>query len=284
MPVARPCLLEIHDRATDTRKELSRPISLFEALPGEVRNQIFMCYIHDALRSTEISWSTTKSAKEIELSVVPQWYGPPRMRMSGIGTLPLLFVSKGINTELASLVYSQVDKLRIGGYILERPNENPASPRSSWNQIYPLLLNQHIRQFTKSIKLKLPSTRDDLHRRYDILRGFSFTGFPAQHWQRRSANLGSIMSVIPRLIECLKTFGHLEELEITVTVEMTSPPDFKPLLPLYDLCGDRTVVLFVGSTREVTGYGFSISWWQWAERWDRSWKHCLAQHQRAKLE
>ena len=273
-------VLEVQNNTAEPRKELDSNISLFEALPGEIRNQIFEYYIKNALKPTKIaSWSTARAAKCLELSILPQWHGPARMRISGIGPLGLLFVNKHVLAELGSLIYSKIDDVRIGGYILQYRDDDPRIP---FGRLYPLLLNRQICQFTRCVSLKLPSTREDLHRRNDSLRGFSVTGFQSRLRLQDSPNLGSIMAVIPGLVECLKTFELLESLEITITVEMTSPPDFEPLFPLYDLCGNRTTVVFIDPT-QCFGIDFRTTWWQWTERWDKSWRDCLVRHRGVKL-
>jgi hypothetical protein len=256
------------------KRSKSQPSSL-EALPGEIRNDIFELYIQGALKPTRgASWSTTRPAKGILLSILPQWHGPARMRIDGIGPLALLFVNKQIYNELASLVYCRVENLRIGGYIMQHPNDDPTL---RFQPLYPLLLNPYICRFTRSIKLKLPSTRDDLHRRHCSLRGFSITGFKGQ---TNPPKLEAILSVVPGLVECLKSFDSLSNLEIVITTELTNPPDFEPLLPLYDLCGNRTNVVF-DAPIEYFGINVYSTWLQWTERWDNAWKNCLARHRGA---
>lgn len=274
LPVNMPKALN----GTEPRSDLKVKPSLFEALPGEIRNQIFELCIHNALKPIKVArWSTTQPpAKGMEISILPQWHGPVRMRMSGIGPLSLLFVNKRINHDIGSLIYSKVDNLRLGGYILQHPNEDP---NLKWQLLHPLLMNPHISRFTKNIKLKLPSTRDDLHRRNCSLRGFSITGFKNQI-PERTLKPAAIMSVIPGLVECLGKFESLATLEITITAEMTSPPDFEPLLPLYDICGKCTNVVFIDPI-EYFGINFYSTWWQWTERWDLAWKDCLIRNGRA---
>lgn len=208
----------------------------------------------------------------MELSILPRWHGSVRIRMAGIGPVGLLFVNKRIHDELLSIIYSQVGTLRIGGYILQHPDD----PLLRWELIHPFLTNPYMLQYMTNIKLKLPSTRDDVQRRNCSLRGFSVTGFKEN---KRAPRCAAILSVVPSLIRSLRRFEALVDLEITVTAEMTSPPDFEPLLPLYDLCGKRTTVVFVDPT-EHFGVNFLSSWWQWTERWDVAWKDCLIRNGR----
>lgn len=269
-----------YDRKDRKASNTDSHISRLECLPGEIRNQIFELCIQDTLKPPKASWSTMQpllpSSNASELSILPQWHGPVRVRMGGIGPIPLLFVSKRLSAEVASLVYSRVGSVSVGGYILQYPDGNYDLRR--WNLIYPQLLNCHLRQFARSIKLKLPSTRQDLHRRNDSLRGFSITGFQTQ---QRPPNFESVMSVIPSLVNSLKAFERLESLEVTVTVEMTSPPDFTPLLSLYNLCDYRTIVAFVDPTsffeRRPT------TWHLFVASWRKSWEDCLSLHRETKL-
>lgn len=106
------------------------------------------------------------------------------------------------------------------------------------------------------------------------MRGFNVTGFKENKTPPRCE---AIMSVVPGLVRSFQKFEALVDLEITITVEMTSPPNFDPLLPLYDLCGKRTTVVFVDPT---IGINFQHSWRQWTERWDIAWKDCLIQNGR----
>jgi hypothetical protein len=260
----------------EPQKDQKSQFSLFDQLPGEIRNQIFEYCVQNASKPIKgARWLTNQTqTKDRELSIQPRWNGPVRIRMSGIGSLPLIWVNKRTNYELASLVYSKVESVRIGGYILRHPNENPTL---IFNQINATLMNPHIRQFAQNIKLKLPSTREDLHRMSDSLRGFSITGFLDRD---RLPNFEAVFSVIPTLVETLKLFESLETLEIVITVEMTSPPDFEPLLPLYDLCGNRSGTVFVSPYDGNARY-FRTPWWQWTERWDMAWKDCLVRNRRA---
>ncbi|KAG0652517.1 hypothetical protein D0Z07_0633 [Hyphodiscus hymeniophilus] len=147
---------------------------------------------------------------------------------------------------------------------------------SRWELLYPLLMDPYLFRYIKNIKLKLPSSRDDIQRRYDSMRGFSMTGFIGN---RKPPRCDVIMSVVPGLVHCLQKFGSLVEHEVTITVEVTKPPDFEPLLPLYDICGKRTTVLFVDPTGHF-GLNFRNSWWQWVESWDIAWKDGLIRNER----
>ena len=246
----------------------------FETLPGEIRNQIFEYYIQTALRPTKPASRSTKSPSRcLELSILPRWHGPVRVCMHGIDPLPLMFVNKRTLHELASVVYSRVEVLRIGGYILQSPKDDPTL---RWNLIHPLLRNPYISRLMRSVKITLPTIRDDIHRKYCDIRGFHNTGFRDENM---SSDFQPVLSVIPGLVECLENFLVLSSLEISITAESVRPPDFDPILPLYDLCGPRTTVVFVDHLKPL-GWLYRNVRSPWSERWDIAWQSCLIRNGR----
>ena len=250
-------------------RRVSHKPSSFERLPGEIRNHIFELCIQSALRPSSKLCAT-------ELSILPRWHGTVRARMTGIGPMGFLFVKKCIYEELLSMIYSQIGTLRIGGYILQHPGDQLLR----WELLYSVLMNPYTVRYLKSVKVKLPSIRDDIQRRNDSLRGFSITGFIGA---RSPPRCEAILAVVPGLVKCLEKFESLVDLEITVTVEMASPPDFDPLLPLYDLCGKHTTVVFIDYSENIRN-NFISDRSYWAESWDIAWKDCLIRNGRRRTE
>jgi hypothetical protein len=77
------------------------------------------------------------------------------MRTDGIGPLPLLFVNKQIYKEVSSLVYSMLESVSIGGYLIQRPDEDP---NVRWSVAYTLLRNQpSLLKYTKKVNIFMPT-------------------------------------------------------------------------------------------------------------------------------
>jgi hypothetical protein len=113
----------------------------FEQLPGELRNYIFKFCIHDAFTSASSKKVITKSQQKVEtlplnITVLPRWTGPGQLRITGAGPLPILFLNKKLHDEVSSLVYSRVNEVSIGGYVLQYPQEDPTG---RWKIAYDLL-------------------------------------------------------------------------------------------------------------------------------------------------
>ena len=222
----------------------------------------------------QVTRAVTEKEKKMDLSILPRWQGPVRVRVNGIGPLGLLFVNKRIHGELLSTIYSQSGTIQLGGYILQHPDDS----LSRWKLIYPLLTHPYMLRYMTTVKIKLPTIRADLQRLHDSMRGFSVSGF-------RSAKISpqpkfeTIMSVVPELIGCLEKFERLVNLQITIVAEKGDPPNFEPLLPLYDICGTKTTVVFVDITGS-SGGNLSIFLPRPTDNWDIAWKDCLIQNGR----
>lgn len=77
------------------------------------------------------------------------------MRTEGIGPLPLLFANKKICKEVTSLVYSKLDNVSIGGYLVRHPDED-ANVR--WSVAYSLLSRQpSLLKYTRKVKIFMPT-------------------------------------------------------------------------------------------------------------------------------
>lgn len=114
---------------------------LLEKLPGELRNYIFEFCIRDAFTSAQSKKGITQSQPSLErsplsISVLPRWSGSGQLRVTGVGPLPILFLNKKLHGEVSSLVYSTVNEVSIGGYILQYPQEDPTT---RWRIAYDLL-------------------------------------------------------------------------------------------------------------------------------------------------
>jgi hypothetical protein len=129
-----------------------------ETLPAEIRNQIFKICIYNAMNTRkQIPGLPPRPSKpsSFGVSVFPRWSGPGLMRTDGIGPLPLLFVNKQIYTEVSSLVYSMLDSVSIGGYLIQRPDEDP---NIRWEVAYSLLRKQpSLLKYTKKVKIFMPT-------------------------------------------------------------------------------------------------------------------------------
>jgi len=66
--------------------------------------------------------------------------------MTGVAPLSLLFLNKKFYNEVSSLVYSRIDEVSIGGYLLQYQQEDPSV---RWSKAYdllekvPLLFSKH---------------------------------------------------------------------------------------------------------------------------------------------
>lgn len=139
--------------------------NLLQSFPGEIRNQIFQYCIQDAIESAKTRrtdhlrlqamtyQSSTSKVPSFNVSVFPRWHGPGVMCTNGIGPLPLLFANKQIYGEVSSLVFSQVDSVSIGGYMVQRQDEDP---NIRWAVGYSLLNRRPSLLFSKKFKIRLP--------------------------------------------------------------------------------------------------------------------------------
>jgi len=137
----------------------NRPILVrLETLPGEIRNHIFEICIYNAIKTPkEVRGWPHRSPKpsSFTLSVFPRWSGPGVMHTNGIGPLPLLFVNKQIYKEVSSLVYSMLDSVSIGGYLIQRPDEDP---NIRWSVAYSILKKQpSLLKYTKKVTIHMPT-------------------------------------------------------------------------------------------------------------------------------
>jgi hypothetical protein len=138
------------------------PFELLKRLPGEIRNQIFEICIQEAMRSRKARISqrlqqilSPSKTTYLNVAVSPRWHGPGVMRVNGIGPLPLLFVNKQIYQEISSLVFSKLETVSIGGYLIQRPHEDP---NIRWAVAYSLLNRQpSLLKFTRKIEIHLPT-------------------------------------------------------------------------------------------------------------------------------
>jgi hypothetical protein len=74
-------------------------------------------------------------------------------------------------------------------------------------------------------------------------------------------------AIVPGLESFLRNFENLSTLEITVTTENSTAPEFEGLLPLYDLCGKQTDVNFC-ELRDQRA-------WTSVSAWSYGWEQCL---------
>jgi hypothetical protein len=239
--------------------------TFLERLPGEIRNLIFELCILRALVSPKTPASQPKPGENgFSMTVCPRWHGPVSIRMKGIGSIPLLFVCKQIYEELSGLIYSAVDKICIGGYILQHRAEDPSL---RWKYAYSLLKKlPNLQNFTRDVKVRLPCMRDDL------LRGhWTALGLKYPETSRIHSGKYDPWVVLPDLEAFLSTFTSLSILEIVVTVDKGEPPDFQRLLPLYDLCGKGTSIEF--SEPQMPSRFVDRS--TWTSCWTIAWNECL---------
>ncbi|KAG9238492.1 hypothetical protein BJ875DRAFT_40312 [Amylocarpus encephaloides] len=224
-----------------------RCCALTERLPGEIRNHIFgICLQHTFINGVS----------NVTISAFPRWSGPGVMRLAGLGPLSLLFTNKQIHSELLSLVYSQVDQVVIGGYIIQHPDEDP---NARWQIAYSMLDKQPlIMKLAESVKIHMPCLRLDLHRGF--CQSLSFQA------PKQSAKTYNMWAVVPGLERYLRKLPKLSAIVIVITVEEGPAPDFGGLLPLYDICGRRTAVNF------IMHQGL---WAASKSVWSSAWDNCL---------
>ncbi|KAF4629949.1 hypothetical protein G7Y89_g8192 [Cudoniella acicularis] len=255
--------MELDRRQPSHQDTPKKPMSiLLETLPGEIRNAIFEMCIVAALKQPNTSKTSSLVSTEIPktrnvtVSIFPRWHDPIFMRTEGLGPLPLLFVNKQIYKELSYLIYSNLDQVSIGGYPLNFPNENP---NHRWALVYSRLEKlPGVLKRTRKVKVSMPYFHVNLHRGYWIsLR------LPPPKISTKNINP---WKVVPGLQAFLSTFEALTDLEIRVTVEDRPPPDFEGLLPIYDMCGQRTAVVL----------GDPLGRWNPSVgTWNVAWENCL---------
>lgn len=268
---------------------LTRKPRFLELLPGEIRNQIYDFYIQDALNSAKAKARRKREAqsrgiwrsgyydppppkpREFEVSVLPRWHGPSVLRLEGFPPLPLLFVNKLIYNELSGLIYSRVDKVTIGGLILQYRSEDP---NVRWRSAYALLKKKpDVLKFAKNITIKLPSTHDDILNPPWIPIG----GASQRRPSRPAQDDGTCFKVIPGLEEFLHNFESLTKLEIIIQVHPREPPDFTPLFRLFNIT-HRMKVRFSGSSRELNSFP------HWPTQWNQAWTASLKKKETSDLE
>lgn len=232
----------------------------FMALPGEIRNKIFDYYIMGALKSSKSqprsSSAISPKSRHVAAAIFPRWNGPVLMRVEGLAALPLLFANKQVYSELSFLVFSKLDRVSIGGYPLQYPDENPDI---RWKLAYSHLEKQPgLLKFTRNVTVSMPCMREDLHRIYWASLKLKAPKISIQQH--------NTWAVVPGLRAFLSTFENLSELKIVVTTEDRPAPDFEGLLPMYDICGKNTTIDFVAPLG---------IWTSWVSVWSFAWEECL---------
>jgi hypothetical protein len=247
-----------------TRSPKASSYSL-DYLPGEIRNQIFDLCIIDAVKVSKVN-EIVREEEALTISVLPRWQGPGRFRMNGIGPLPLLFVNKKTHSELSSLVYSMISQVSIGGYIMQYRDEDP---NIRWNVAHSLIQQRpNIPAYVKRVKVSLPYVRNDL---FDGYWGSLGVTSP-----REVPTKYDPWAIVPGLEQFLRTFRVLETLTIVITADKRTAPDFEKLLPLYDLCGGKTVVEMVMMSPHNSAPRIST----WLPLWENAWIECLIKNGR----
>ena len=235
-------------------------------LPGEIRNQIFDLCIIDAVKASKVNEIVQGGEETLTISVLPRWQGPGRLRMNGIGPLPLLFVNKRTHNELSSLVYAMVSQVSIGGYIIQYRDEDP---NVRWNVAHSLIQQRpNILAYVKNVKVSLPYVRNDL---FDGYWGSLGVTSP-----RDVPTKCDPWSIVPGLEQFLRKFRTLETLTIVITADRSATPDFEKLLLLYDLCGGKTVVEMVMMYPHNSAPRVST----WLSSWENAWIECLIRNGR----
>ena len=235
-------------------------------LPGEIRNQIFDLCIVDAVKASKVNETLQGGEETLTISVLPRWQGPGRLRMNGIGPLPLLFVNKRTHNELSSLVYAMVSQVSIGGYIIQYRDEDP---NVRWNVAHSLIQQRpNILAYVKNVKVSLPYVRNDL---FDGYWGSLGVTSP-----RDVPTKCDPWSIVPGLEQFLRKFRTLETLTIVITADRSATPDFEKLLLLYDLCGGKTVVEMVMMYPHNSAPRVST----WLSSWENAWIECLIRNGR----
>ncbi|KAL5315361.1 hypothetical protein ACEPPN_016228 [Leptodophora sp. 'Broadleaf-Isolate-01'] len=250
----------------------------FDTLPGEIRNQIFALCIWHALshpNADKSNWPDTRPP-------FSQWHPPPRkwltaavyspssdtgyLKLSGIGSLPVLLVNKQTYAEVSSLVFALVDSVSIGASMPQYLDENPIQ---SWISAYSLVEERpDLQKLVKHAKIILPRTRGELLiRAYESCRGIHRPQTPRKNnaWPN-----------IPSLHKFLGKFESLESLTIVLIADTQEAPDFKTLLPLWRKFGDRLTMKFKERAIETHIHSFH-TYDQFSSSWNDAWERCLAE-------
>jgi hypothetical protein len=186
--------------------------------------------------------------------------------MNGIGLLPLLFVNKKTYYELSSLVYARISQASIGGYIIQYRDEDP---NVRWKVAYSLIQQRpNILAYVKNVKVSLPYVRNDLFDGYWRSLGLQNP--------REVSTKCDPWAIVCGLEQFLRTFRALETLTIVITADRRTTPDFEKLLPLYDLCGGKTVVEMV----MLSPQNGVPRIWTWLPVWENAWIDCLIKNGR----
>jgi len=177
--------------------------------------------------------------------------------------LPLLFTNKQIYNEISTLIYSRIDNITIGGYIMQYPAEDLTS---LWDNLYTALeILPGLLKYTKTVTVKLPSVREDLFSGH-----FMSLGLIRLQPRALASSQSRVWGVIPSLLSFLRKFERLETLKILMTVEGRLPPDLELLLGFYDVgSGKVPEIYFEGEGRQ---------------KWVDKWNECITRKENEDLE
>jgi hypothetical protein len=232
--------------------------SQFLILPGEIRNQIYDILVVSSLdrKSGPNSFRRQRNERvKFSITALPRWTGSPLVRFADIDPLPILFTSRQVYHEVSTLLYSRVDTLTLGGYVLQNRDENPTV---RWQSMFEALERRPgLVNAVRGVTVRLPSAREDLLKGYWLSLGLLTP--------RDKVEPVHLMSGIPSLVAFLQKFQALEKMKIVVTVEERDPPIFEQLLALWDICGSNTEMDFVVS---IWDRSTSTAWMQkWTDTW-----------------
>jgi hypothetical protein len=253
----------------------SRSPEFLVTLPGELRNHIYTHCILSSLKTpktyslqfTSIPDNVPADPRSaLKITAFPRWSGPGRLRLEGIGALPILFVNKQVHKEVLSLLYSMIQNVSIGGYVLQYPGEDPG-PR--WECAYTLLKGRpDLLQFVPQVTVMLPYVREGVFRGQwsDLYMKDPGIRVQSRPWQ-----------MVPGLVTFLQTFKSLTTLKVIITADGNEPPDFEELLGLYDICGHGTAIEVVAQ-HSVASWAARAS--PWASTWTNAWAEVLIKNGR----
>lgn len=205
------------------------------SLPYEMRENIFKFCVTDAISRSKDSREKTNEIRSgvtnLALTLWPEPLGETKLITKGIGSIPLLFTNKQIFAEVSKVVYSNLSEILISPQYFLYINEHPDT---CGDERIHSQLQQKVTRIADwkngIIKIQMPSIVEDLHSL-------------GKHWGERSPKLSHTThdswAIAPGLERFLKTFSNLPSVEV---VDLsTLAPDFRKLLPIYDMIEEKMV-------------------------------------------
>lgn len=241
-------------------------------LPREIREMILSFCVLDAISQSKIVREKTKGIRprvaNLALTLWPEPPGETKLIFEGINNLPLLFTNKQIFAEVSKLVYSNLSELLISPQFFLYINENPYL---RWDEQILSLLRQNFPN-NDVIKIQMPSMAEDLHGEE------MFWGDQSRKFLEPILDSWEIALGLERF---LKEFSNVPGVEVIISVDLyTLPPDFRKLLPIYDIVGKKMVVPKLFEVEPEFVEQAAKEWEPVIVAWSKAWDNCLRKHGR----